>query len=67
MGDARADIEGANKQFVRARLLGFVPDGADEPMTHVSGTVLKARHGTVWFEDKYALTTCLEDVGYAEL
>ena len=59
MGDARADIE-IYKQFVRSRLLGFVPDGADEPMTHVSGTVLKARHGTVWFEDKYGLTTFLE-------
>ena len=61
MGDARADIE-IYKQFVRSRLLGFVPDGADEPMTHVSGTVLKARHGSVWFEDKYTLKTCLEEV-----
>ena len=60
MGDARADIE-IYKQFVRSRLLGFVPDGAEEPMTHVSGTVLKARHGSVWFEDKYTLTTCLEE------
>ena len=61
MGDARADIE-IYKQFARSRLLGFVPNGAEEPMTHVSGTVLKARHGSVWFEDKYTLTTCLEEV-----
>ena len=59
MGDARNDIE-TYKKFVRGRLLGYLPSGADEPLTHVSGTVLRARHGTVWFEDKYALTTCLE-------
>ena len=59
MGEARADIETC-KRFVRTRLLGFVPDGADEPMTHVSGTILKARQASVWFEDKYTLTTCLE-------
>ena len=60
MGAARDEVENA-KRFVRGCLLGFCPDGAEEPMTHVSGTILKARHGTVWFEDKYALTTCLEE------
>lgn len=60
MGEAAGDIEAA-KAFVRNAVIGFEPAGADGPMTHVAGKLIKARHGSVWFEDKFALTTYLEE------
>ena len=60
MGQAATDIEEL-KAWVRGKLLGFVPDGADEPMEHVSGELVKARGGTVWFEDRFGVATYLEE------
>ncbi len=59
MGDAASDIE-TLKAWERRQLLGFEPPSAEEPMTHVGGKLLKARAGTVWFEDTFAVVTYLE-------
>ncbi|WP_425417328.1 phage tail terminator protein [Oricola indica] len=60
MGEAAGDIEDL-KAWVRGKLIGFEPDGADEPMEHVSGQIVKARSGTVWFDDRFAASTYLEE------
>lgn len=65
LGDARGgaaadDIEDL-KTFVRSRLIGFEPADSEEPLTHISGKLLKARSGTVWFEDLFAATSYLEE------
>lgn len=57
---ASSDLE-ALKGFVRARLIGFEPPASEEPLTHISGRLLKARTGTVWFEDLYAAAVYLEE------
>lgn len=59
MGRAGEDIE-VLKAFVRSRLIGFEPASAAEPVTHVSGKLLKAHSGTVWFEDLFSVPTYLE-------
>lgn len=59
MGAAAADLETV-KAWARGKIIGFVPTGADEPITIVSGKLLKARHGTVWFEDVFAVPSYLE-------
>ena len=41
---AADDIENL-KTFVRSRLIGFEPSAAEEPLTHISGKLLKAREG----------------------
>jgi hypothetical protein len=48
--------------FVRAALMGWQPNSADEPFEHVSGKILKARSGAVWFEDRFTTTVFLEAV-----
>ena len=55
---AAGDIEEL-KAVVRGEVLGWQPPSAIEPMTHVSGALLKARGGLVWFEDRYAAVTYL--------
>jgi len=65
LGDARggaaADDIDALKGFVRAQLIGFAPEAAEEPLTHLSGRLLKARSGTIWFEDLFAVASYLEE------
>ncbi|WP_153769230.1 hypothetical protein [Labrenzia sp. CE80] len=60
MGQAAEDIE-ALKAFVRSRLIGFEPSDAAEPVTHISGDLIKAHGGAVWFEDRYSVPTYLEE------
>ncbi|MBO0346041.1 hypothetical protein J0X15_12480 [Roseibium sp. CAU 1637] len=60
MGQAADDIEGL-KAFVRARLIGFEPSDAAEPVSHISGDLIKAHGGAVWFEDRYSVPTYLEE------
>jgi hypothetical protein len=59
MSAAAGDIE-ALKGWVRTRLIGFVPAGTDAELIFISGKLLKARSGTVWFEDLYGATSYLE-------
>lgn len=49
------------KDFVRSRLVGFVPDGADEAMEHVEGELQEAKGGVVWFEDIYSVARYIEE------
>lgn len=42
------------KDHVRGKLLGFLPDGASDPLVHVEGELQQALGGTVWFEDVFA-------------
>lgn len=58
MAAAAGDIE-TYKIFVRGRLLGFTPDGASMPVSHVRGQLLKARNNEVWFEDVFAVSSLL--------
>lgn len=60
MGDAASDIEEL-KAFVRSRLIGFVPAGGSEPLSFVSGKLLRAKGGTIWHADTFGLTTYLEE------
>ncbi|MEP0235538.1 hypothetical protein [Roseibium sp.] len=60
-GGATADDIEDLKSFVRTQLIGFEPEAAEEPLTHISGKLLKARGGTVWFEDLYAAASYLEE------
>lgn len=50
---ATGDIE-ALKKFVRRQLLGFMPQGAADPLMHIEGELQQALSGTVWFEDVFA-------------
>ncbi|MGD9476144.1 phage tail terminator protein [Shinella sp. G-2] len=58
---AAADDVETLKKFVRGRLLGFVPDGALDPLQHVEGEMQQAIAGTVWFEDVFVTTTWLNE------
>lgn len=58
---AAADIE-TLKAFVRGRLLGWTPPEENEPMTHVSGEIVQAAGGAVWFEDVFSSPTYLREV-----
>lgn len=49
------------KDFVRSRLIGFVPVGADEAMEHVEGELQDAKGGVVWFEDVYSVARYIEE------
>lgn len=60
LGEASDDLLESYKDFVRARLLGFEPASGAEPVTHVSGELVKASGGTVWFEDRYSAPSYLE-------
>lgn len=41
------------KNYVRGKLLGFMPPGAENPLMHVEGEMQQALGGTVWFEDVF--------------
>ena len=57
---AASDIE-ALKSKVRRALIGFEPDQEATPIEHISGELLKLRHGTVWHKELYGTTTYLEE------
>lgn len=59
-GAAAGDIE-ALKAWVRARLIGFTPASAADPLIHVSGELLKTKNGVVWHEEVYGASTYLEE------
>ncbi len=61
-GDVVQDPLEALKAWVRARLIGFMPTDMQDPMTHVSGEVVQATGGTVWFEDIYSAPLYLKEV-----
>lgn len=50
---ATADVE-VLKKYGRRKLLGFLPAGAADPLTHAEGEIQQALSGTVWFEDVFA-------------
>ena len=52
LGDPAADLLEELVTWVRGRLLGLT--GADfEPLEHVSGEMIQARGGTVWWEETW--------------
>ncbi|QDG74453.1 hypothetical protein [Labrenzia sp. PHM005] len=59
MSAAAGDIE-VLKSWVRSKLIGFVPTGTETELIFISGKLLKAKSGTVWFEDLYGATSYLE-------
>tara|TARA_A100001391_G_scaffold50885_1_gene30951 strand:- start:31111 stop:31539 length:429 start_codon:yes stop_codon:yes gene_type:complete len=60
-GGATSDDVEAAKAFVRGRLIGWEPEGVDEPITHVSGEISEARGGYVWHEDTFSAPTYLQE------
>lgn len=58
--EAAEDIENL-KAFVRRKLIGFMPEGADDPLEHVTGELQQAAAGIIWFEDVYATARYLEE------
>ncbi|MEM6381651.1 MAG: hypothetical protein AAF739_03180 [Pseudomonadota bacterium] len=60
MGAAADELEPL-KTYVRSKLIGFVPDGLDEPIVHVSGQLITAANSTVYFEDVYGVTSYLQE------
>lgn len=54
------DIE-VLKAHVRGKLVGFVPEGCDEPVTHISGELVKAAGGEVWWEELYSAPNYIEE------
>lgn len=56
------DIE-TLKKIVRTHLLGFVPhpDADAIPLEHVSGELLKAWSGTVWWQEVFAAASYIEE------
>ncbi|MGY5789055.1 phage tail terminator protein len=58
--EAAEDIENL-KTYVRGKLIGFVPDGMDDPLEHVTGELQQAIAGTIWFEDVYTTARYLEE------
>ncbi|RWN30124.1 MAG: hypothetical protein EOR97_17275 [Mesorhizobium sp.] len=61
-GAAAAEEIETLKAKVRGALMGFVPagDGSD-PITHVSGSLLKAKSGNVWQRELFAAAYYLEE------
>ena len=59
MAATAMDIE-TLKDWSRGQLIGFEPEAADDVLTLVSGKLLKARSGTVWWEEIYAATQYLK-------
>ena len=57
MSAAAADIE-TLKAWARGQLIGHVID--DETVEHISGELVSASGGTVWFEDIYSIAHYLE-------
>ncbi|MEP2707777.1 MAG: hypothetical protein ABJQ71_15115 [Roseibium sp.] len=59
MAAAVGDIE-VLKDWCRTQLIGFQPDGSEDALILISGKLLKARSGTLWFEELYGTTSYLE-------
>jgi hypothetical protein len=59
-GAVSADIE-TLKEWVRSRLVGFVPEGAEEPVEHIAGEILKTKNGTVWWEETFGTASLIEE------
>jgi len=58
--EAAEDIENL-KAYVRRKLIGFMADGLDDPLEHVTGELQQAISGTIWFEDVYSSARYLEE------
>lgn len=56
------DIE-TLKKIVRTHLLGFVPHPDEDglPLEHVSGELLKAWGGTVWWQEVFAASSYIQE------
>ncbi|HQS08721.1 MAG: hypothetical protein B7Y12_02170 [Rhizobiales bacterium 24-66-13] len=59
-GAAAEDLEQL-KTAVRNRLVGWQAPSADDAITHVGGTLVRARGGTVWWEMTLATAFYLTD------
>lgn len=61
-GAAAGDIV-ALKHQVRRALVGLVPAASEDgtPVTHLSGAMLKAKGGYVWWRELYAASTYTEE------
>lgn len=59
---ASNDIE-ALKAMVRAALIGFVPSSNQDgtPVEHISGELIKAKGGTVWHRELFAVVHYLQE------
>lgn len=57
---AADDIE-VLKKYVRDQLLGFMAEGASDPLEHVEGELQQALAGTVWFEDIFTNAHYLQE------
>jgi hypothetical protein len=57
---ASSDVD-ALKQFVRAALLGFELSPEHDPLEYVSGEMIRASNGTVWFECMFSTAFHIED------
>ncbi|KQO53072.1 Gp37 family protein [Methylobacterium sp. Leaf85] len=53
---ASVEIESL-KKVVRAALIGWQPEGADDVLTNVGGRLVRARDGLVWWELTFATAT----------
>jgi hypothetical protein len=60
VGDAAADELETLFSWVRTCLLGFAPTDDMEPIEHVSGELIKARSGTVWWQETFGTADYLE-------
>jgi hypothetical protein len=52
-GGATNDLLSDLKAWVRRQLIGFAPTAEADPMEHVTGGIIKAAQGTVWFQDVF--------------
>lgn len=58
--DAARDIE-ALKNFVRGKLIGFMPASAADPIEHAVGQIQQVKDRMVWFEDVFATAVYLTE------
>ncbi|MGX1259799.1 phage tail terminator protein [Sinorhizobium fredii] len=58
---AAAEDIGNLKSYVRGKLIGFMANGADEPLQHVTGELQQAVAGTIWFEDVYTTVRYIKE------
>lgn len=59
-GAAARDIE-TLKTWVRNRLIGFSPDGADTPVEHIEFAIIALKDGYVWARDVYGTTAIITE------
>lgn len=53
IGDQAADELESMVDWVRARLIGFQPGDDAEPLEHVSGELVKAISGAIWWQETF--------------